>query len=132
MKFFIALLFCCAFAFQAAAQLYISTSSREVMQYDETTEEWETVGSDEETTLFEFNKEMTMFKHTTKSISSSYFIKKTEEEETMVTMEIVSDVGNKYVMVLHFEKELVSFFYKKKDVMYAIKYSIKKAWTEED
>lgn len=81
------------------AQLNISTNFRQNGIWNNEKEEWTIFSTDEdELTFFEFNKDFTMFKHTTASITSAYMIKSAEHDEELdqYELDIVSDVGNKY------------------------------------
>ena len=94
------------FSVQLLAQMNISTNLRQDGVYDEEKEEWTVLSSnDEELTFLEFNKDFTMFKHTTASVTSAYMIKsnKKDEERDQFELDIVSDVGNKYLMIIDFK-----------------------------
>ena len=57
----------------------ISTNLRQDFIWDEEKEEWNLLATNqEELTFFEFNKDFTMFKHTTPSATSAYMIKSSE------------------------------------------------------
>ncbi len=117
------------------AQMNISTNLREDSFYDEDKEEWIVVSTDnEELTFFEFNKALTMFKHTTPTITSAYIIKSSisDKETSQWQFTIVSDVGNKYYMILDKEDNSLHFMYKKEDVLYMVTHHIKKIWFDEE
>ena len=64
------------------AQMNISTNLRQDGVYDEEKEEWVILSSDdEELTFLEFNKDFTMFKHTTATVTSAYIIKTNEKDK---------------------------------------------------
>lgn|GEM_PF-1921024 len=117
------------------SQMMISTSLREDLRYDEEREEWVLMSSDEEElTFFEFNAEMSMFKHTTPSISSAYLIKEArqDEENEIFEFSIVSDVGNHYEMVLDPNAEEVRFYKDYDGVKIMVRHQVKRIWFEEE
>ena len=67
---FVFFLFCGVWlmAQDALAQFYISTYERTDAYWENAKEEWKVTNQDDNATLFEFNEEMTMFKHTTITI----------------------------------------------------------------
>jgi len=117
------------------AQMNISTNLRQDGVYDEEKEEWVVLSSDdEELTFLEFNKDFTMFKHTTASVTSAYIIKTNEkdEERDQFELSIVSDVGNKYLMIIDFKNNNLRFIYESEGKMYMVHHTIKKVWFDEE
>lgn len=121
-------------SFQVFAQMNISTYFRQDGYWDAEEKEWVVISKDDEAyTFFEFNKDYTMFKHTTATITSAYIIKShtKDEENEQIELEIVSDVGNKYTMVIDFENNNLRFLYEKEDTLWMVQHSIKKTWFDE-
>lgn len=119
---------------QIAAQMHISTNHQKNFQYDAEAEDFILIGEDKESvTFFEFNEGMTMFKHTTPTLTSSYIINSSKQDEENETWEfsITSDVGNKYVMILNPGEKKLSFLVKKEDSIIVIQHSIKNLWIDE-
>ncbi len=116
------------------AQLNISTEKRLTAYWDDDDEEWVLLTEKEDNTLFHFNESMTMFTHTTATISSTYYIKSKEYDGSAqrYDMSIVSDVGNKYTMVIDVKNSNLRFIYTKGDMTYAVQHNIKNAWTDDD
>ncbi|EJF54719.1 hypothetical protein SapgrDRAFT_3070 [Saprospira grandis DSM 2844] len=117
------------------SQMMISTSLREDLRYSEETGEWKLMSSDEEElTFFEFNAEMSMFKHTTPSISSAYLIKEArqDEENEIFEFSVVSDVGNHYEMVLDPNADEVRFYKDYEEVKIMVRHKIKRIWFESE
>ena len=117
-----------------SAQMHISTFLRRDAFFNETTQEYDLLNEDkEELTFFEFNKELTMFKHTTPTITSAYMVKSyTEDKENeRWEFDIMSDVGNKYLLILDMKNDNIRFIYKRNDSTYQVHHSIKKLWFEE-
>lgn len=101
------------FTLHANAQLSISTNLRQDAVWDENKEEWEVLSTDDAKTLFEFDRELTEFKHTTPKITSMYYIEDWEynEEEVKYTMDVTSDAGNEYELIIDGINNCVAFFY---------------------
>jgi len=117
------------------AQLNISTNFRQDGIWNKEKEEWTIFSTDEdELTFFEFNKDFTMFKHTTASITSAYMIKSFEhdEERDQYELDIVSDVGNKYLMIIDVKNNNVRFIYEKDGDLLMVHHTIKKLWSDDD
>lgn len=95
------------------SQLSISTNYRQDAVWNDANEEWNVLSTDEGGTLFEFNKELTFFRHTTATISSDYYIKKWDynDEEIKYTMTVTSDVGNQYELIIDGVNQCVAFFF---------------------
>lgn len=118
-----------------AQKMNISTNLREDCVYDSVANQWDVLSSnDDELTFFEFNKDFTMFKHTTPSITSAYMIKtnKEDKEKNQFQLEIVSDVGNAYIMVIDLNEQNMKFFYERGESLYMVKHTIKKVWFDEN
>ena len=117
------------------AQMSISTNLRQDATWDEENEEWIiTSTNEEELTFFEFNKDFTMFKHTTATITSAYIIKSHEydEENERYECDIVSDVGNKYFMIIDLKGENIRFLADRENGSYLVQHSIKRIWFDEE
>lgn len=115
------------------AQLSISTNYRQDATWDNATEQWNVYDSDEGATLFEFNRELTMFKHTTETITSDYFISKWDynEDEVKYTMNITSDVGNEYEMIIDGINNCVAIFYWYEGQYVLVRHTIEQTWFNE-
>lgn len=70
-----------------------------------------------------------MIKQTTATLTSAYIIKTNEKDEKSDQFElsIVSDVGNKYVMVIDFKNNNVRFIYESEGKVYMVHHTIKKS-----
>jgi hypothetical protein len=84
------------------AQVSFSTTYKEYCDWDNVKEEWSSncIGS-VESSLFVWNKDETLFKHTTETITSTYFVQSNEYDavNNVYTYSVISDVGNKYYFV---------------------------------
>lgn len=117
------------------AQMNISTNFRQDGIWNIEKEEWSIISTDDEDlTFYEFNKDFTMFKHTTATITSAYMIKsqKYDEENERYEFDVVSDVGNKYYMIFDLKNENVRLIYKKDGSVFLVQHSIKKVWFDEE
>jgi IMP dehydrogenase/GMP reductase len=121
-------------ATQSFAQLHISTKHRTDAYFDTDTDKYVVTDERDDNTLFKFNKAMTMFDHTTATISSTYYIEsKTYDEKTeRYELEIKSDVGNHYTMIIDLKELNLRFLYKQKGVTYAVQHDIKSSWSDDD
>ena len=117
------------------AQMHISTFLRKDAVFNEKTMGYDIKNEDkEELTFFEFNKELTMFKHTTPTLTSAYTVKssKVDKENELWELDIVSDIGNSYLMILDLKKNNIRFIYIKNGYPpHLIQYSIKKLWFDD-
>ncbi len=115
------------------AQLNISTNFRQDAIWNNETSQWDVSSTDDKGTLFEFNKELTTFHHTTANISSDYFITKYDynEEEVKYTMTVKSDAGNEYEMIIDGINNCVCFFYWRDNKYYLVRHTIKNTWINE-
>ena len=115
------------------AQLNISTNYRQDAIWNNETEQWDVLSTDESGTLFSFNKELIMFKHTTETISSDYYISDWEynEEEVKYTMTVTSDVGNAYELIIDGINNCVCFFYWYENEYILVRHTIKRSWFNE-
>ncbi len=116
---------------EKSEKINISTDLVTTAVLNKKTEKFDDFQEEKEITFFEFNKKMTMFKHTTPTITSTYIIKSMKENKEKKQWEcnIVSDTGNKYFMIL--QKNDVIFLYIKNDDTYLLDYRIKRTWFEE-
>lgn len=121
------------FAFWAEAQLNISTNLRQDAVWDDKAEKWDVLSEDKGVTFFEFNKELTLFKHTTPGITSTYIINKWEYNDSLVryTMQVKSDVGNEYEMIIDGTENCVAFFFWRENRYVLVRHSIKESWYKE-
>jgi hypothetical protein len=122
-----------ALAQWSVAQLNISTNFRQDAVWNESTEAWDVNSTDEGATFFEFNKEMTMFKHTTPTIESTYIVTEWDydDDEVKYTMLVKSDAGNEYEMIIDGIQNCVAFFFWRNDKYILVRHTIKETWIKE-
>lgn len=116
------------------AQIYVSTDARTIHNWDSIGEEWILEEyEDDFLTFFEFNNELTMIKHTTPSVTSAYLIKSAEvnneDGRDQIEYDVISDIGNSYMLLYDAKNENIRFIDIKSDRM--IRFEIKAVWTEE-
>jgi hypothetical protein len=114
-------------------QLHISTDLREDFDWDSTQQKWIFISKDEtSSTLFAFNKAVTLFKHTTPTITSTYYIRDSSmTKDDLRRFEIVSDVGNNYTMFIDAKNNNVRFIGQKKEGLFLVRHKIKRLWYDE-
>ncbi|MET3732802.1 hypothetical protein [Moheibacter stercoris] len=95
------------------AQLTITTNLREDGVFNTSTLKWDIDKTTEGLTVFNFNKDLTSFRHITGSISSNYTIDDWtyDDNEVLYEMIITSDAGNEYDFMIDGTNGLVIFFY---------------------
>lgn len=120
-------------AFLGHSQLSISTDFRQDAVWLPESESWDINSTDEGGTLFEFNNELTQFKHTTETITSNYYISdwKYDEENLLYTMTVTSDVGNEYEVLIDGINNCVCFFYWRDEQYILVRHTIKSSWYNE-
>jgi hypothetical protein len=72
-----------------------------------------------------------MFEHTTPDMSSSYYISESEynEEEEILSLVVVSDVGNDYIYVLDISNDIIRVIFKQDEVLQLLVFNVKKFWS---
>ncbi|WP_047547302.1 hypothetical protein [Psychroserpens sp. Hel_I_66] len=124
----------CFFTTVLFGQFHVSTNSRLDFSWDKSSDDWKFESEDPESlTFFEFNNDFTLVKHTTSSTTSGYLIKSQEHDEddgnNQYLFKIVSDVGNKYIMIYDIKNNNIRFI--PEDFSTMIKFKIKSTWTDE-
>lgn len=115
------------------AQIYVSCTHRDYYTYSEYDEDFKYDSGYDENSMFEINKEQTMFKHTTPTISSAYYVSSShyDENDEILYLEVVSDVGNNYLYMFDAKNNLVKVLYEVDNETKLIVFTIKKIWTKE-
>ena len=105
------LLFAILFSLNVKSQLSSSCYYRETCFWNKYTEKFDACSGYNERGLFEINENQTMIVHTINNITSTYYVKTREyEEETQtLSLNVVSDVGNKYIIIFDAKNLLVKF-----------------------
>ncbi len=132
-KIFLSLFLLLAVAMIADAQIYVSCTARRIFQYNKETDSFDFLYKYEENSLFELYKDLMMFKHTTPTITSSYYIQESsfDEDNGMLMCMVKSDVGNDYFYNFEFENEEVMVIYTNDDdELVMIIFTVKKMWTD--
>jgi len=116
-------------------QLNISTNITQNFVWDTETRGW--VPSSEEVedyTFFSFNEEYSMLKHTTSKMTSAYLVKSiskdTLDNDPLLLLDIVSDVGNQYLMIIDINDNTLRFI--DEDFTFMKSQSIKNIWTDKE
>lgn len=100
------------------AQTSISCKGTIRCYWDSYDEEWDYTDCEknpEESSLFIFNENMTMFKHITTNITSVYYVvgdmetDYNDDGQETISCDVVSDAGNSYSMVICVSGEYIKF-----------------------
>ena len=132
-KSLFALLITVAWTISATAQINISTDLRQDAIWDMTNEEWSVFSSDDEQlTFFVIDEDFTMFTHITPNLESAYLIRSQEYDEVnnQYSFDVVSDVGNEYLMVLDVIDENIRILYESGEETLLIQHEIKRIWVD--
>ncbi len=96
-----------------SAQTSYSCTSRQYCYWNATTSKYTDCTGYDENSLFEWNKNETMFTHTIADMTSTYYVKSKEfdKDANVWFYKVVSDVGNKYDYIFDKEnKEVRAYF----------------------
>lgn len=121
-------------SFAVHAQLTVTTNYREDGKWDEKAMKWDILSTEEGITILNFNNELTSFRHVTGSVSSTYSIIDWDydDKEVLYEMDVKSDVGNEYELLIDGINEYVIFFYYDSSGSYRmIRHTIKETWFDE-
>ena len=101
---FFALLFCLA----SYSQTVFTNKSRETCWWNTYSQSFdECSGTSFDNSIFILNENEDMIVHKTSSMTSTYYVTKTENESNFITYEVISDVGNSYTVIFDVEKVLI-------------------------
>jgi len=112
------------------AQIFASCTHRDYFTYNQYTEEFEYQSGYDENSMFKINTNLTMFEHTTPDISSTYYVSKSEFDESTGTLslEVVSDVGNEYHYTFDIDDDEIRVIYKRDGDIKLLRFTVKKFW----
>ena len=87
----------------------------------------------EESSLFEFTKNESMFIHTIAEMKSTYYIKSKEwdAKNEVMTYDVLSDIGNEYFVVVdikHKDAKEVRIAYVSNGTTIMVRFTIKEVW----
>ena len=130
-KIMMFLLFCLSISTNTQAQIYATCTHRDYYKWNDTTKEFEYLNGYDENSMFKINKKLTMFEHTTPDMSSSYYISESEynEEEEILSLVVVSDVGNDYIYVFDISNDTIRVIFKQDEVLQLLVFNVKKFWS---
>jgi hypothetical protein len=112
-----------------------STSYKNECWWNSNTEKYDKCSGSDESSLFSINSGKTMIHHTTKTISSDYYVSKNEydSKNDVYTYDVKSDVGNKYFFIFDEKNNQVRVVGNNKTSegkTYMHVYTVKKMWKE--
>jgi hypothetical protein len=114
------------------AQMHFSTNVRQDYIWSSREGDWILVAErKEEVTFVDFNKELTVMKHTTPGMTSSYMINNIREvrRNERFELEIVSDAGNRYYMFIDIPNKKLQFI--NRDYTTLVQHTIRKTWFDD-
>ena len=113
--------------FTLKSQTSFACTYRTLTVWNDYTKKYEDVDSYTESSLFEVNSKETMFIHTISSVTSTYYVKSREYDETnkVWTYDVISDVGNSYYFVFDPKNYEVRAAYKYNNNIYMIVFAVK-------
>lgn len=121
------------FSLPLIAQLNISTELTLISVFNDKKDKWENREPIDEVTFLEFNKDMTILKHTTPSFTLNFIIKDLNEKKNgEVELDLISDSGTDYLLILNFEEKIISLIGMLDDTLFTYSYLIKNLWTNDD
>lgn len=134
LKILVLLIMFNVFAQNLHAQIYASCTHRDVYKYNESSDDFEYVFGYDENSMFKINEKYTMFEHTTPDMSSSYYVSENEYDEKTKTlsMDVTSDVGNKYYFVFDIDDNEIRVLFTRDGVLQLLVYKVKLFWTEDN
>jgi len=123
----------CLFVNVVQAQIYASCTHRTILKYDTDEEDFEYQSGYDENSMFKINENITMFEHTTPTLSSTYYASSSnyDEDEQTLTMDVMSDVGNSYLYIFDINNSVIKVLYEQNEDLFMIVFTVKKFWTEE-
>ena len=109
------------------AQVSFSCNYTQVCYWNSTSKEYTNCSGSESNCLFAFNKEFTMFTHTTEEMKSTYYITSSEYDQSKEIWfyYTTSDVGNKYLFIVDPKNKQIRTLPLKEGADYIIAYTIK-------
>ena len=101
---FVAILFC----FLSYSQTVFTNQSKETCWWNTYKQKFEQCsGTSFDNSVFIVNENEDMVVHRTSTMTSTYYVTKTEVETNFITYEVISDVGNSYTLMFDVAKRLV-------------------------
>lgn len=116
------------------AQLTVTTNFREEGKWDSAKMKWDILSTKEGLTVLNFNKDLSFFRHITETVASNYQILEWDydDDEVLYEMDIRSDAGNEYELLIDGINAYVIFFYYDSSGNYRmVRHTIKDTWYDE-
>lgn len=114
------------------AQMHFSTSLRQDYMWSSREGDWILVAErKEEVTFVDFNKECTLMKHTTPSMTSAYIVNSIREvrRNERFELEIMSDAGNRYYLFIDIPNKKLQFI--NRDYTTLVQHTIRRTWFDD-
>ncbi|MEO9210771.1 MAG: hypothetical protein ABI208_06715 [Ginsengibacter sp.] len=116
------------------AQINLFTTLRSDYSWNSSSGKYVLSSQDEKViTLFEFNKGMTTFTHTTPTITSVYKINSFEKDQRtgLYEMKVTSDAGNDYSIDLDVEQKIIKIHGNSGGSKFMVTHKIYRSWVPE-
>jgi len=121
-------------AYLVNAQLTVTTNYREEGKWNSDNFEWEITSTKRGLTVLNFNKDLTSFRHITETVASVYQILDWDynDEEVLYEMDVRSDAGNEYELLIDGLNAYVIFFYYDSSGNYRmVRHTLQDTWYDE-
>lgn len=121
-------------AYFVNAQLTVTTNYREEGKWDSNKMKWDILSTKEGLTVLNFNNELSFFRHITSDVASNYQILDWDynDDEVLYEMNVRSDAGNEYELLIDGVNAFVIFFYYDSSGNYRmVRHTIKDTWYDE-
>ena len=112
--------------------VYYSINSTKTCYWNAGTKAYENCKDADQSSLFVFNANKTVFTHTTDNLTSKYYVQSNQynTENKLTQYEVVSDAGNKYTFMVPDDANSIVVVNVAADPAYYIKFIVRRKWTE--
>lgn len=102
------------FTLNLFSQTSITVETKKFCIYQIEQQEFTDCNITEEPSIFVFNKQETLFTHTTPTIKSTYYVRETDHDDSnngIFMYNVVSDVGNEYIFIFDLKERVIVALY---------------------
>lgn len=115
------------------SQIHITTNLRQEGKFNKLTKVYDSAFKDNtESTVFEFDRDFTVFKHTKINKTTWYLIKslKKDTKSNCWEFDILSENGYSYFMIIDIVNDNIRFIYRANDSIYLAQYTVDGFWVD--
>lgn len=116
---------------QSSNTNFYSCDYYEFGYWNEEEEKFSDFTKTETASMFEVSSTGSVIKHITPTISSNYYVQKTEVKNGITFHYVMSDVGNEYTFIMDFDNGVIKILNQKADEPYLIMHHIKSNWSKD-